>query len=70
MASARVQISFRASKDLSLVHTVHLQPMIKTHFSGKLVSSGTSDVVITSVSFGKTRLQKLMKMIIIIIIVS
>ena len=41
-------ISYGASKDLILVSTVQLKPMIKAHFSGKLVSSGISDVVITS----------------------
>ena len=48
--------------------------MIKAHSSGTMVSSGISDVVITSVHSEKTRLKKLMmmmmmKMIIIIIIV-
>ena len=42
-------ISYGASKDLVLVYTVQLKPMIKAHFSGKLVSSGISDVVITLV---------------------
>ena len=54
-------ISYSASKDL----TVQLKPMIKAHFSGKLVSSGVSDVVIASVYSEKTRQKKLMKMIII-----
>ena len=39
--------------------------MIKAHFSGRLVSSGISDVVYT---LEKTRLKKLMKMMMIIII--
>ena len=38
--------------------------MIKTHFSGKLISNGISDVAITSVYSEKTSLKKLMKMII------
>ena len=47
-----------------------LKSMIKAHSSGRLVSSGISDVVITSVYYEKTRLKKLMmKMIIIIIII-
>ena len=54
-------ISYGASKDL----TVQLKPMIKAQFSGKLVSSGVSDVVIASVDSEKTRLKKLTKMIII-----
>ena len=37
------------SKDLTLFHTGQLKPMIKAHSSGKKVSSGISDVVITSV---------------------
>ena len=38
-----------ASKDLILSHTVQLKPLIKAHSSGRMVSSGISDVVITSV---------------------
>ena len=63
-------ISYGASKDLILVHTVQLKPMIKAHFSGKLVSSGTSDVVITSVYSEKTRLKKLMKMMMMMMIIN
>ena len=55
-----------ANKDLILVNTVQLKPMIKAHFSGKLVSSGISDVVIASLYSEKTSLKKLMKKIIII----
>ena len=62
-------IRYGASKDLILVRTVLLKPMIKAHISGKLVSSGISDVVIASVYSEKTCLKKLMKMIIIIIII-
>ena len=51
------------SKDLTLFHTVQLKPMIKAHSSGKKVSSGISDVVITSVYSEKTHLKKLMMMI-------
>ena len=36
--------------------------MIKAHSSGKMVSSGISDVVITSVHSEKTRLKKFMMM--------
>ena len=59
-------ISFGASKDLIFVHT---KSMVKAHFSGKLVSRGISDVVIASVYSEKTRLKKLLKMVIIIIII-
>ena len=37
------------SKDLILVHTVQLKPMIKAHLSGRMVSSDISDVAFTSV---------------------
>ena len=37
------------AKDLILVHIVQIKPMIKAHFSGKMVSSGIIDVVIASV---------------------
>ena len=53
-----------------MVHTVQLKPIIKGHFSGRMVSSGTiSDVAFASVYSEKTRLKKLMiiKMMIIII---
>ena len=52
------------AKDLILVHTVQLKPVIKAQTSGRMVSSGTSAVVITSVHSEKTRLKK-MKIIII-----
>ena len=42
-------ISYGANKDHILVRTVLLKPMIKAHFSAKMVSSGISDVVIASV---------------------
>ena len=38
------------AKDLILVHTVQLKPMIKAHLSGRMVSTGISDVVFASVS--------------------
>ena len=46
MASANTPSANEPAKDLILVHTVKLKPMIKTHFSGRMVSSGISDVVI------------------------
>ena len=53
------------AKDLILVHTVQLKPMIKTHFSGRMVSSGISDVAVASIHPEKTCLKKLMMTIII-----
>ena len=47
------------AKDLILVHTVQLKPMIKAQISGRILSSGISDVVIASVHSEKTRLKKL-----------
>ena len=45
--------------------------MIKEHSSGRMVSSGISDVVIASVHSQKTRLKKLMiKMMIMIMIMN
>ena len=44
------------------MHIVQLEPMIKAHSSGRMVSSSISDVVITSVHSEKTRLKKLMMM--------
>ena len=57
--------SQQSSKDFIIEHTVQLKPMIKAHFSGRMVSSGISDVVITSVHSEKNHLKKLMIMIII-----
>ena len=59
-------ISYGASKNLILVHTVQLKPTIKVHSSGRMVSSGISDVVIASVHSEKTCLKKLMMMTIMI----
>ena len=44
---------------LILVHTVKLKPIIKGQISGKLVTSGISDVAIISVHSEKTRLKKM-----------
>ena len=46
---------------------VQLKPKIKVQISGRMVSIGISDVVTTSAYSEKTRMKKLMKMIIIII---
>ena len=67
----KVRMLTTTSKDLVLVHTVQLKPMIKAQISGRVVTSGISDVAIASIYSEKTRLKKLlmMKMIIISIII-
>ena len=60
-------ISYKASKDLILVHTEQLKTTIKPHSLGRMLSSGTSDVVITSVHTEKTRPKKLMMIIVIMV---
>ena len=68
MASASTPSANEPAKDLILVNTVKLKPMIKAQISGRMIPSGTSDVAIASVHSEKTHLKKLMKIIIIIII--
>ena len=58
MASASTLSANEPAKDLTLVHTGQLKPMIKVHISGRMVSSGVSDVATASVNFEKTRLKK------------
>ena len=65
MASASTPSANEPAKDLILVHTVELKPIIKARFSGRMVSRVISDVI-ASVHSEKTHLKKLMKMIIII----
>ena len=65
MASGSTPSSNEPAKDVILVHTVQLKPMIKAQISGRMVSSGISDVVMYLVHSEKTRLKKLMNMIII-----
>ena len=48
-------------------HFSQLKPIIKAQISGKLVTSGISDVAIASVYFFKNHLKKLIMIIIIII---
>ena len=60
MASANEQ-----AKDLLLAHTVQLKQRIKAQISGRMKSSGISDVANTSVHSEKTRLKKLIMIIII-----
>ena len=47
------------SKDDILVHTLQLKTMIKAQISGRMVSSGISDVAIASVHSEKTHQKKL-----------
>ena len=47
-----------SAKDLIIVHT-QLKPMIKAQISRRMVSSGISDVAFVSVHSEKTRLKKL-----------
>ena len=64
MVSASTPSANEQAKDIDLVHTVQLKPMIKAQISGRMVSCGT--VAIASVYFEKTRLKKLIMIIIII----
>ena len=68
MASASTPSANDPAKDLILIHTVQLQPMIKAQISGRMVSSGISDVAFISVQSEKTHLKKCMMIMIIIII--
>ena len=63
MASASTPSANEPAKDLILVHTVQLKPMVKAQISGRMVSSGVSDVAIASVQSEKTHLKKLMMII-------
>ena len=67
MASASTSSANEQTKDVVLDHTVQLKPMIKAQISGRMISSGISDVAIASVYFDKIRLKKLIMIIIIII---
>ena len=53
-----------ASTPSVLVHTVKLKPIIKAQISGKLVTSGISDVVTASIHSGKSHMKKCMMIII------
>ena len=66
MASSSTPSANEPAKDLILVHTVQLKS-IKAHFTGRMVPSGISDVVIVSVYSEKTCLKKMIMIIIIII---
>ena len=49
MTSGSTPSAKEPSKDLILVHTVQLKPMIKAYYSGRMISSGISDVAFASV---------------------
>ena len=66
MESASTPSANKPAKDLILVHMVQLKPMIKAQISGRMVSSGISDVAIASVHSEKTHLKKCMMIMIII----
>ena len=68
MASASTPSTNESARELILVHTVQLKPIIKAQISKRMVSSGISDVAFASVHSEKTRLKKLMMRIMIIII--
>ena len=55
-----------SQEGLILVHTVKVKAIIKAQISGKLVTSGISVVAFVSVYSEKTRMKKLMIMIMII----
>ena len=59
MASTSTISANEKSKDVLLVHTVHLKPMIKVQNPGRMISSGISDVAITTEYSEKTLLKKL-----------
>ena len=59
MASASTPSANEQAKDLILAHTVQLKPRIKAQISGRMISSGISDVAISSVHSEKIRLKKL-----------
>ena len=67
MGSASTPSANESAKNLILVHTVQLQPMIKAQISGRMVYSGISDVAIASVHSEKTSLKNCMMIMIIII---
>ena len=66
MASASTLMSQQGR--LTLVHTEKLKLMIKGTISGRMLSSGISQVAFASVYLEKTRLKKCWIMIIIIMI--
>ena len=68
MVSASTPSTNEPAIDVILVHTVQLKPMTKSQISGRMVSSGISDVAFASVYSEKTRLKKLMMMMILLLV--
>ena len=68
MASASTPSANEPAKDLILVHTIELKPMIKAQIPGIMLSSGISDVAIASVHSEKNCLKKCMMIMIIIML--
>ena len=65
MVSASTPSTNEPAKELILVRTVQLKPIKKkAQISGRMVCSGISDVAFASVYSEKTRLKKLMMIII------
>ena len=60
MVSASTPSTNEPAKHLILFHKVQLKPMKIAHSSGRMVSSGISDVAIVSVHSEKIRLMKSM----------
>ena len=67
MASASTSSVNEPTRASFSVHTVKQKPVIKAQIPGKLVTSGISDAAKVSVHSEKTRLKKMIKIIIIII---
>ena len=68
MASASTPSANEPVKDHILAYTVQLKPLIKAQISGRMVSITINDVAFASVHYEKTRLKKLIMIIIIIIV--
>ena len=64
MVSASTPSANEQAKDVILVHRVQLKPTIKAQMSGRMISSGISDVAVASVYSKNTRLKKLIMIII------
>ena len=65
MASASTPSANVQAKDVVLVHTIQLKPMINAQISGRMISSRISDVAIASVDSEKTCLKKMIMIIVI-----
>ena len=70
MASASTPSANVPAKYHIVVHTVQLKPMIKAQISGRMVSSGISDVAIALLHSEKTCLKKCMMIMISIMLMN